>query len=74
MGLCAEKTAKEYCISREQQDQFALSSYERVANSWKNGDFKEEVIPVAVKQRRGPDVIVSEDEEYKRLIREKVKD
>jgi len=73
MGLCAEKTCKDYGITRQQQDEYALSSYERVANAWKNGDFKPEVVPVSVKQRRGvPDLVVSEDEEYKRLMREKV--
>ena len=72
MGLCAEKTAKDYHLSREEQDQFALSSYERVADSWKNGDFAAEIVPVPVKQRRGPDLVISEDEEYKRLIKEKV--
>jgi acetyl-CoA C-acetyltransferase len=72
MGLCAEKTAKEYQITRQCQDQYALSSYERAAETWKNGDFQAEIVPVSVKQRRGPDVVVSEDEEFKRLVKEKV--
>lgn len=72
MGLCAEKTAKDYHITREEQDAYALSSYERASNSWRNNEFVNEIVSVVVKQRRGPDVIVSEDEEYKRLVKEKV--
>ncbi|KAI1718498.1 acetyl-CoA acetyltransferase [Ditylenchus destructor] len=72
MGMCAEKTVKDYKFTRQQQDEYALSSYERAANAWKNGDYKAEVVPVPVKQRRGPDVVVAEDEEYKRLLKEKV--
>uniref|UniRef100_A0A915EI25 Acetyl-CoA acetyltransferase n=1 Tax=Ditylenchus dipsaci TaxID=166011 RepID=A0A915EI25_9BILA len=62
----------DYQITRQQQDEYAFSSYERAANSWKNGEFQTEVVPVSVKQRRGPDLVVSEDEEFKRLIKEKV--
>jgi len=72
MGLCAEKTAKEYGISRQDQDNYALTSYERAANSWKSGEMQAEVVSVSVKQRRGADLVVSEDEEYKRLIKDKV--
>jgi len=72
MGLCAEKTVKDYHFTRQMQDEFALSSYERAANAWKNGEFHAEVVSVSVKQRRGPDVVVAEDEEYKRLVKEKV--
>jgi len=72
MGLCAEKTVKDYGFTREVQDEYALRSYERAAHSWENGDFKEEVVPVSVKQKRGADVVVAQDEEYKRLLKEKV--
>jgi acetyl-CoA C-acetyltransferase len=72
MGLCAEKTVKDYGFSREQQDQYALNSYEKAANAWSTGQFKAEVVEVAVKQRRGPDLVVKEDEEFKRLMKEKV--
>jgi len=67
MGLCAEKTVKDYGVSRQDQDAYALESYRRVAEAWKTGGYSKEVVPVPVKQRRGPDVVVSEDEEYKRL-------
>lgn len=72
MGLCAEKTAKDYQITRQAQDTYALSSYERATNAWNNNEFQDEIVAVTVKQRRGPDVVVSQDEEYKRLIPNKV--
>ncbi|KRY60247.1 Acetyl-CoA acetyltransferase, mitochondrial, partial [Trichinella britovi] len=65
MGSCAEKTAKEQCISREAQDEYAKLSYERSASAWKRGVFNDEVVPVTVKQRDNVK-IVSEDEEYKK--------
>ncbi len=58
MGNCAELCAKDHAISRETQDDFAVESYERSANAWANGAFKNEVIPVAVPQRRGDDLVV----------------
>ena len=72
MGNCAELCAKEMNFSREQQDAFAIESYKRSAYAWENGNFKDEVIPVAVPQRRGNDIIISEDEEYKNVKMEKI--
>lgn len=72
MGLCAEKTVKDYNITRNEQDEYAISSYERASNSWRNNEFANEIVSVIVKQPRGPDIVVSEDEEYKRLVKEKV--
>jgi acetyl-CoA C-acetyltransferase len=72
LHLGAEKTAKDYKITRQEQDAYALISYDRATKAWKNGEYQAEIVPVPVKQRRGPDLIVSEDEEYKRLVREKV--
>ena len=72
MGNCAELCAKEMNFSREQQDAFAIESYNRSASAWKNGKFKDEVVPVAVPQRRGNDLIVSEDEEYKNVKMDKI--
>ena len=72
MGNCAELCAKEMNFSREEQDTFAIESYKRSANAWQNGKFKDEVIPVAVPQRRGDDLIISEDEEYKNVKMEKI--
>jgi acetyl-CoA C-acetyltransferase len=71
MGNSAELCAKEYGITREQQDAYAIESYKRSAKAWKDGNFKEEVIPVTIPTKKG-DVIVAEDEEYKQVIFEKV--
>ena len=64
MGVSADLCASEYNITREQQDQFAIQSYERSAKAWEAGKFDNEIIPVAVPQRKGEPVIVSKDEEY----------
>ena len=72
MGVCADQCADEYHISRKDQDDFAIKSYERAARAWSEGNFNEEIVPVAVPQRRGEDLIVSEDEEYKNVKLEKI--
>jgi len=59
-------------FSREQQDEFALESYKRSADSWANGRFNDEIVPVEVPQRRGDALVISEDEEYKNIKAEKV--
>jgi acetyl-CoA C-acetyltransferase len=71
MGVCAEKCADEMNFSRAQQDEFALTSYDRSNNAWSSGKFADEVVPVEVPQRRGDALIVSEDEEYKKINKEK---
>jgi acetyl-CoA C-acetyltransferase len=72
MGVCADQCADEHNITREDQDNFAINSYKKSADAWSNGNFSEEVVPVSVPQRRGDDVIVSEDEEYKNVKLEKI--
>jgi len=71
MGVCAEICADEMNFSREAQDQFALTSYERAAQAWKTGKFSEEIVPVEVPQRRGDTIFVTEDEEYTKINKEK---
>ena len=71
MGVCAEICADEMNFSREAQDQFALTSYERSAQAWKTGKFSEEIVPVEVPQRRGDIIVVTEDEEYTKINKEK---
>ena len=66
MGSCAETTAAEHKITREQQDQYAISSYTKSAEATKQGKFKAEIVPVIVKGRKG-DVVISEDEEFKNV-------
>jgi acetyl-CoA C-acetyltransferase len=72
MGVCADACAEKYHFSREAQDNFAIQSYNRSAHAWKNGHFAEEVVPVAVPQRRGEPILVNEDEEYKNVRMEKI--
>ena len=72
MGLCAETCAKDMSFSREEQDKFAIESYTRSANAWKENKFKDEIISVEVPQRKGDNLIINEDEEYKKVIIEKI--
>lgn len=72
MGVFADKTSSKYNISREEQDAFAIQSYKRVAQATKKGWFKEEIVPVPVPQRRGEPLLITEDEEYKRVKFDKV--
>ncbi|MGG1922386.1 acetyl-CoA C-acyltransferase [Chryseobacterium cucumeris] len=65
MGVCAEKCATDYNITREDQDNFAVESYKRSAKAWSEGKFSEEIVPVSIPQRKGEPVIFAEDEEYK---------
>lgn len=71
MGNCAENTAKNLSISREEQDAYAIESYKRSADAWKANAFKEEVVPVTIKDKKG-DIVISEDEEYKNIKLDKV--
>ena len=72
MGTCGDACAEKYEFSREDQDAFAISSYERSATAWRTGKFDQEVIPVEIPQRRGEPTILKEDEEYKNVKLEKV--
>lgn len=72
MGVCADACATEYNFSREEQDAFAIQSYERSAKAWAEGKFNDEVVPVSVPQRRGDAIIVSEDEEFKNVRMDKI--
>jgi len=72
MGVCADNTAKEMHISRQDQDAYAIHSYKMSAESWKAGKFKDEVIPVEVKDRKGNITLFAEDEEYKNVNFEKI--
>jgi len=72
MGLCAETCAKEMNFSREEQDNFAIESYKRSAKSWQEKRFNDEIVNVEVPQRKGDNLIINEDEEYKKVILEKI--
>jgi acetyl-CoA C-acetyltransferase len=71
MGSCTENLARKHSISRQEQDEYAILSYKRAQEAWKNQLFKEEIAPVVVKGKKG-DVIISEDEQYNKLKLEKV--
>ena len=72
MGNCADNTAREMNISREQQDEYAIASYQRAAAATEAGHFKDEIIPVAIPQRKGDPVLMSEDEEFRKVNFEKI--
>jgi acetyl-CoA C-acetyltransferase len=72
MGTCAELCAKEYTISREEQDNFAIASYTKAAEAWKAGKFNDEIVPVSVPQRKGDPILFAEDEEYKNVFLDKI--
>lgn len=72
MGVSADLCASEYKITREEQDNFAIQSYERSAKAWSEGKFDNEVIPVEIPQRRGEPVIFSKDEEFTNVKLDKI--
>ena len=72
MGVCADNIAKEMNISRQDQDNYAINSYKRSAASWSAGKFKDEIIPVEIKDRKGNTTLFAEDEEYKSVNFEKI--
>ncbi len=72
MGNCAELCAKEKNITREEQDAFAVESYRRATSAWEAGKFDAEVVPVAVPQRRGDDIVVDRDEEFTNVRLDKI--
>lgn len=72
MGSCADNTAKEMKISREEQDEYAIRSYKRAAKATEDGDFKSEIIPVEIPQRKGDPIVMDSDEEYKNVFFDKI--
>ena len=72
MGVCADACATEYNISREDQDKFAIQSYDRSAKAWDAGKFDNEIVPVSVPQRKGDPIMVTKDEEYSNVKLDKI--
>lgn len=72
MGVCADDCATEYEFSREDQDNFAIQSYNRSTQAWENGKFDNEVVPVEVPQRRGEPIIVNKDQEFTNVKLDKI--
>lgn len=71
MGSCAEKTAAKYEVTREDQDNYCTSSYNRAVEAWKRGFFNSEVIEVSFQSKKGT-IVVKEDEEFKKVKFEKI--
>jgi acetyl-CoA C-acetyltransferase len=72
MGVCADNTAKEMNISRQDQDAYAINSYKRSAASWADGKFKDEIVSVEIVDRKGNKTLFAEDEEYKNVSFDKL--
>ena len=72
MGVCAEKSARDYKITREAQDEYAIRSFRHAQTAWKAGQFNDEVVPVDVKGKKGAVTTITEDESYKKLREDKV--
>ena len=72
MGVCADACATKFSFSREDQDAYAIQSYQRSSEAWKLEKFSDEIIPVEIPQRKGPSVVMTEDEEYKNVKMEKI--
>ena len=72
MGVSGDNTAVRHEISRTEQDEYAIRSYKLAAETTQKGLFLNEITPVSVPQRKGDPLIISEDEEYKKVKFEKI--
>ncbi|EPS36360.1 hypothetical protein H072_10135 [Dactylellina haptotyla CBS 200.50] len=72
MGNCAENTAKNLGITREEQDNYAIESYRRAKAAWDANAFAEEIVPVPVPQKKGDPVMITKDEDYAEVKLDKI--
>jgi len=72
MGVCADNTAKEFKLTRQDQNNYAIQSYKRSAAAWAAGKFKDEIIPVEITGKKGDVTLFAEDEEYKNVNFDKI--
>jgi len=72
MGVCADRTATKYGISREEQDAYAIQSYKRSAAATQGGMFQPEIVPIQLPAKKGDPVMMTEDEEYKNVHFDKI--
>lgn len=72
MGNCGDATASKYGFSREDQDAYAIQSYKRAKVATEAGKFISEIAPISIPQRKGNPLIMSEDEEYKNVMFDKI--
>ncbi|KAJ1651304.1 hypothetical protein IWQ61_008102 [Dispira simplex] len=71
MGSCAERTAEKFSISRQVQDEHAVTSYRRAAKAWEQGVFTNEVVSIELSSRKGK-IVVDRDEEFTRVNFDKI--
>lgn len=72
MGNCAENAAKKHDITREIQDGHAIESYKRAAKAYEAKVFDREIVPITIKDKKGKETVISEDEEYKKVMFDKI--
>jgi acetyl-CoA C-acetyltransferase len=73
MGMCGEACAETFKITRQDQDAFAIQSYERAAAAWKAGKFTDEVAPITIAGKKGqPGTVISVDEEFTNIKLDKI--
>ncbi len=72
MGVIADNTAERFALSRDDQDAFAIQSYQKAAAATENGHFKAEITPVEIPQRKGGTIAMNEDEEFRNVIFDKI--
>ncbi len=72
MGKAADETAEKYNISRQEQDEFAIESYQKSSKSWADNKFKDEIVPVKIPQRKGEPILIDHDEEYTKVKFDKI--
>jgi len=72
MGTYADATAVKYAISREEQDRFAIQSYQRAIEATKNGSFTNEIAPISIPQRKGDPILMTSDEEINQVFFDKI--
>jgi acetyl-CoA C-acetyltransferase len=72
MGVCGDKTAEKYGFTREAQDEYAIHSYQKAAAATESGKFKNEIVGVSIPQRKGDPILLTEDEEYKNVMFDKI--
>lgn len=72
MGCFADATADKYEITREEQDEYAINCYKKIAENTQNGNFANEIASVEIKDRKGIISLITQDEEYKKVNFDKI--
>src|SRR4029079_8772715 len=62
MGLTGEHVAEKYCVTRQQQDEYAAGSHRKAAHATREGWFRDEILPVSIPQKKGDAIVVDRDE------------